>query len=414
MAASVIWRGVQKLMGIFMIISAVLLVLAILLIGGLLFWRTQNSEVTQMRQVDVYAEQMRGLERDRAKGVLADDELDSMRAEIGRRMIAAAKAETNPAAKTSGAGLWTLLVVSGAACILGAVIYAQVGSPTVKDTPIAARYAQSDALKATRLSQTEAEAQAPALSSEQDPTYVQLVTELRAALETRPDDIQGHELLAKSESRLGNYAKAHAAQARVLQLKGEAASPDEWYTYAELLIIAADTYISTNAEAALNQTLRRDPNHKMALFRVGMYFDAIGRPDRTFGIWRKLLEAGPESAPYIPLIRRTVSDLAMITGVDYEPPAVKGPSAEDIENAADMSTDDRRAMISGMVTGLADRLATEGGPAPDWAQLILAYGVLGEIDTAQEIFNEALQLFKERPTDLEILRQAAVNVGLMQ
>jgi cytochrome c-type biogenesis protein CcmH len=200
----------------------------------------------------------------------------------------------------------------------------------------------------------------------------------------------------------------------VLQLKGDAAGSHEWYTYAELLIIAADTYISTDAEAALNQTLRRDPNHKMALFRVGMYFDAIGRPDRTFGIWRKLLEAGPESAPYIPLIRRTVSDLAMITGVDYEPPAVKGPSAEDIENAADMSTDDRRAMISGMVTGLADRLATEGGPAPDWAQLILAYGVLGEIDTAQEIFNEALQLFKERPTDLEILRQAAVNVGLMQ
>jgi cytochrome c-type biogenesis protein CcmH len=199
-----------------------------------------------------------------------------------------------------------------------------------------------------------------------------------------------------------------------LQLKGEAASPDEWYTYAELLIIAADTYISTDAEAALNQTLRRDPNHKMALFRVGMYFDAIGRPDRTFGIWRKLREAGPESAPYIPLIRRTISDLAMIAGVDYEPPAVKGPSAEDIENAADMSTDDRRAMISGMVTGLADRLATEGGAAPDWAQLILAYGVLGEIDTAQEIFNEALQLFKERPTDLEILRQAAVNVGLMQ
>ena len=104
----------------------------------------------------------------------------------------------------------------------------------------------------------------------------------------------------------------------------------------------------------------------------------------------------------------------MIAGVDNEPPAVKGPSAEDIENAADMSTDDRRAMISGMVTGLADRLATEGGPAPDWAQLILAYGVLGEIDTAQEIFNEALRLFKERPTDLEILRQAAVNVGLMQ
>ena len=65
-------------------------------------------------------------------------------------------------------------------------------------------------------------------------------------------------------------------------------------------------------------------------------------------------------------------------------------------------------MLPGSMAGIAYLFT------PDWAQLILAYGVLGEIDTAQEIFNEALQLFKERPTDLEILRQAAVNVGLMQ
>ena len=101
----------------------------------------------------------------------------------------------------------------------------------------------------------------------------------------------------------------------------------------------------------------------------------IGRPDRTFGIWRKLLEAGPESAPYMPLIRRTITDLAMIAGVDYEPPEIKGPTSDDIQNAAEMSDEDRRTMISGMVTGLADRLANEGGPASDWAQLIVAYGV---------------------------------------
>ena len=34
-----------------MIISAVLLVLAILLIGWLLFWRMQNSEVTPIKQI---------------------------------------------------------------------------------------------------------------------------------------------------------------------------------------------------------------------------------------------------------------------------------------------------------------------------------------------------------------------------
>ncbi len=88
-----------------MIISAVLLVLAILLIGGLLFWRTQNSEVTQMRQVDVYAEKMRGLERDRAKGVLADDESASyihLRAhETGRNLVCRLLLEKKKQQKTT-------------------------------------------------------------------------------------------------------------------------------------------------------------------------------------------------------------------------------------------------------------------------------------------------------------------------
>jgi cytochrome c-type biogenesis protein CcmH len=401
-------------MEIFMIISAVLLVLVTLLIGGILLRQMQNSEITPMRQVDVYAEQMRGLERDRAKGVLADEEFDSMRAEIGRRMISAARMEVGLTTSASSGGFFPLVTVSFAACIVGAVIYVQVGSPNSPDTPIAARYAQSDALKASRLSQADAEAQTPAPSTPQDSTYAQLVSDLRKALATRPDDIQGQELLAKSESRLGNYASAHAAQARVLQLKADGASPDEWYAYAELLIIAADTYISKEAQVALRQTLRRDPSHKLALFRIGMYFDAIGRPDLTFGIWRKLLEAGPDSAPYMPLIRRTIIDLSMISGVEYKPPEIKGPSGDDIKNAAEMSADDRQIMISSMVTGLADRLANEGGPSPDWAQLIVAYGVLGEIETAQEILNEALQLFNGQTADLKILKQAAASAGLLK
>ena len=401
-------------MYILMIISAVLLVLVTLLIGGVLLRQIQNSKIIPMRQVDVYSEQMRGLERDRAKGVLADDEFDSMRAEIGRRMISAARLEVRLTTSASSGGLLPLVVGSFAACVVGAMAYVLLGSPNNPDTPIAERYAQSDVLKASRLSQADAEAQAPTLSTPQDPTYAQLVSDLRKALTTRPDDIQGQKLLAKSESRLGNYASAHAAQARFLKLRADLASSDEWYAYAELLIIAADTYISKEAEEALRQTLRRNPAHKMALFRIGIYFEAIGRPDLTFGIWRKLLEAGPSSAPYMPLIRRTITDLSIISGVNYKLPELKGPSDDDIKNAAKMSADDRQMMISSMVTGLADRLASEGGPSPDWAQLIIAYGAMGEIETAQEILNEALKLFHSQPTDLKILEQAGASVGLLQ
>ena len=396
-----------------MIFSAALFVLAVLLIGGVMLLQAQRAAVPVMRDVDVYAEQLRGLERDLAKGVLRDAEFAAMRAEIGRRMISAARAsghQPNPSAQDRG--LWAFAGGSILACLLGAGLYSQIGAPSVPDSPIAERYAQSETLKANRLAQETAEARAPANDTATEPDYVQLVTELRAALEARPGDIHGHELLAKAESRLGNFASAHQAQARVLELKGAEATADEWYAYAELLIMAADTYISREAETALREALRRDPNHKLALFRMGMYFDAIGRPDRTFGIWRKLLEAGPETAPYILLIRRTITDLAQIAGVTYDPPAVKGPSAEDMQSAEEMSAEDRSAMIASMVTGLADRLATEGGPAPDWAQLIVAYGVLGETTSAREIFDEAVQVFASRPGDLEILQGAAQSAGI--
>ncbi len=396
-----------------MIFSAALFVLAVLVIGGLMLWQAQRAAWPVMSDVDVYAEQMRGLERDLAKGVLRDEEFAALRAEIGRRMISAARAgrhQPNPSA--AGRDFWAFAGGSILACLLGAGLYSQIGAPSVPDSPIAERYALSETLKANRVSQATAEARSPANDTAADPDYVQLVTELRAALQGRPADIQGHELLAKAESRLGNFANAHQAQARVLELKGAEATADEWYAYAELLIMAADTYISREAETALREALRRDPPHKLALFRMGMYFDAIGRPDRTFGIWRKLLEAGPETAPYMPLIRRTITDLAQIAGVKYDPPAAKGPSAEDMQSATEMSAEERSTMIAAMVSGLADRLATEGGPAPDWAQLIVAYGVLGEPESARQIFNEALQLFAARPGDLEILQGAAQSAGI--
>ena len=91
-----------------MIFSAALFVLAVLLIGGVMLLQAQRAAVPVMRDVDVYAEQLRGLERDLAKGVLRDEEFAAMRAEIGRRMIsAAAHRAISPirAHKTAGYGL---------------------------------------------------------------------------------------------------------------------------------------------------------------------------------------------------------------------------------------------------------------------------------------------------------------------
>jgi cytochrome c-type biogenesis protein CcmH len=77
-----------------------------------------------------------------------------------------------------------------------------------------------------------------------------------------------------------------------------------------------------------------------------------------------------------------------------------------------MSMDERMEMIQGMVSGLAERLATEGGPPSDWARLISAYGVLGRTDTAAAVYAEAQQVFGENQGALDIIDRAAERAGI--
>jgi len=64
-------------------------------------------------------------------------------------------------------------------------------------------------------------------------------------------------------------------------------------------------------------------------------------------------------------------------------------------------------MIRGMVNGLSERLATEGGTPQEWARLIRALGVLGETARASAIWNESKEAFASDPAALSVLREAA-------
>ena len=61
----------------------------------------------------------------------------------------------------------------------------------------------------------------------------------------------------------------------------------------------------------------------------------------------------------------------------------RGPDEADIAAAADMSDEDRMAMIEGMVEGLAARLAEDPSDMPGWQRLARAYEVLGRPRDAQ-------------------------------
>jgi len=140
-----------------------------------------------------------------------------------------------------------------------------------------------------------------------------------------------------------------------------------------------------------------------------------GRPDRSFGLWRALLENGPQDAPWIPYLRENIATVAALAGVDYAPPAaLPGPSAADMAAASEMSAEDRAAMIRTMVEGLETRLGAEGGEAAEWARLIGALGVLGEGDRARAAWEAARKAHAADAAALAEIDAAAQGAGIAE
>ena len=402
----------------------VVTILMALMAVGLIMWAAIRARVEAeppaAYDLRVYREQLEEVERDVARGVLSESDAERVRVEVSRRILAADAALANASATSGGSkrGLAFLaaLSVAVAAGIFG--LYIQLGAPGYGDQALASRIAAAAETKDTRPSQQEAEAAFPATPNpEAGPDYGDLVAQLRVALEERPNDLRGYRLLAQAEARLGNLKPAYKAQERVLELSGGQEAPlEDWIAYADLLVLAAGGYVSPQAESVLNVILTRDRGNGVARYYWGLMQIQTGRPDLAFRVWDALLREGPADAPWIPPILEQIAETAQLAGVRYEVPPIggqRGPSAEDIEAAQEMSPAERMQMIEGMVSGLADRLANEGGPPADWAQLISALGVLGRMEQASEIFREAKELFGENPGAMDLINQAADRAGLL-
>tara|TARA_B100000780_G_scaffold278047_1_gene250341 strand:+ start:1048 stop:2151 length:1104 start_codon:yes stop_codon:yes gene_type:complete len=365
-----------------------------------------------MDPLDVYGEQLKSLEHDRLKGAVSEAEYHDMRAEVGRRMISVEK--TNKSAKTVrySTEKWSVIAYLLLAALIGGASYLRIGQPSFPDVPISFRYNQAEMKRTELLSQAEAEAKATIDLPTKDPENLPLLYDLRAAVESNPNDITGLEFLVNWEAHFGFFQNAYKSKAKVLDLKGEEAGSVDWYEFAELLILAADNYVSIEAEVALRKALGLDSKNPQARFYIGLQHQQLGRPDITFNMWRQLLEEGPESASYISLIRAVIMDLAFISGVNYTPLVAKGPTREDYKGVSELSAEDQKIMINEMVSGLAEKLASQGGPATDWVKLIIAYSVQGQPETSRKIWNEAKALFSNNIEDLNKLNKAAKDAGI--
>ena len=245
-----------------------------------------------------------------------------------------------------------------------AVIYASLGRPDLADNPLVNRTAEI----ASRTQMITA--------TKQD--LAQNLADAQAATVASPDDVESWLTLAEAAAAVNDSATEIRALRTAQQLTND--DPAVLSLLAEALSRAADGQVTVPARALIDTVLAADSADPRALFLWGLsafqdgaYADAISR-------WQTLLSISTPDAPWLPIVRRNIQQAAEAGGILLE--SENGPDADSLAAAADMSTQDRDALILSMVEALRDRLRTTPDDTEGWQRLARAYDVLGDAEAA--------------------------------
>lgn len=313
------------------------------------------------------------------RGLLAEDERKTARAEAARRLLAAA--DGNAAWPRDGKGVRYAAVAAAAlAPLAAAVVYVAVGSPGAADQPFHAR------LEAWRKGD-------PAML---DPPRIAAL--LEDAARTRPNDAELYRNLALARMAGGDPVGAAEALRKAVRLAPQRA--DLWSALGEAFVVGAQGEIDSDAKTAFGEALKRDPNDLSARYHLSKGLVAEGRVDEGLAGWRALLAALPPGDERRPILAAEIDRTAKAGRL-----VGSGPSRAQVEAAADGGVTPQ--MIQGMVDSLSAKLEANPDDPEGWVRLVRAYAVLGDVARRDRALKEASTRFKDQPKIVAALRQAA-------
>jgi cytochrome c-type biogenesis protein CcmH len=343
--------------------------------------------------VAVYRDQLEEIERDRADGRIGHDEFEAARVEVSRRLLAAANAGAQ-APPTASTGAKRRLTAMAAAVLaipfIAVLLYGWRGSPDLPGRPIAS------------------------LSSEEHANSIAgIIARIESHLEEDPNDGKGWEVVAPVYMRLERYDDAVKARRNALNLLG--ATPIREVDLGEALTAAAGGVVTVEAKAAFDRAIAADDNSFKAMFYLGLAAEQDGKADEAVRIWRDLIGKSPPDAPWLTVVRESV---ARVEGTEVpQGPVVsaapaRGPTAQDVAAASNMTSDERNQFIRDRVESLAVRLRQDGSDIDGWLRLLNAYKVLGERDKAKAAVGEARKALAREPDKLRQLEQGIKELGV--
>ncbi len=321
-----------------------------------------------------YHDQIAEIARDQERGVLLPAEAEAAKAEAGRRLLSATGLEDTAVAAVGEPALRRRRAVStltlSVVPILAIAVYGAYGSPHLFDRPIPVA------------------ARGPAAS----PDLATAVAQIEAHLAQSPGDGRGWEVLAPVYLRMGRTDDAVKAYEAALRLLGEDA--DRLSNYGEALVVAGNGLVSAPAQSAFEKAVRLDAAVAKARFYLALAAEQDGQTDKAKAAYAELLTVSPSDAPWTPLVKEQLTRLGAPPGAAAEAPR--------------MGSDD----ILRMVSGLAERLESQGGSAEEWARLMRSYAVLGQRDKAEAAARRARQALAQDDAGLKTIESMARELKL--
>lgn len=318
----------------------------------------------------VYRRHMAELDELADRGLLAEGERRSVRAETGRRLLAAA-ARAEPPLKAARPGL--ILAAAAAVPIVALIAYVAIGASGFADQPFAGRLAEWRA------------------SDPQSLSPPQMAAILRVVAAERPGDPEPLHNLALAE--LASNQPLEAAQALHRALAIAPRRPDLWELLGEAQAMQAGGDVDADAAAAFRQALVLDPTAPIARYYLARARIAGGDVAGGLTDWRALEASFSPDDPRRAMLGQEIA-LVSAHGRLEVPGAPQSGQAVGPQE------------IQAMVDGLAARLKANPDDSAGWVRLVRAYSVLGESDRRDAALAEARQRYAGRADVLGALDAA--------
>lgn len=337
--------------------------------------------------ISVFRDQQDEVDRDLADGLISADEAAAARQEIERRALKAAR-DLDGGLTMSRRSVPVAAALAGGTATIALALYAALGVPAAQDQPLAAR--KTEVL--------ERRAAAGDINSR-----IALLIDRTAE---NPDSFEDWWTLGASYTAIGDHASAVDALRRAAELGGD--RPAVLSAYAEAMVLANGNKVPTAARVIFEQVLRGGPDAR------ARYYLALSKAQAqdfqgAIDDWAALARDSAPDAPWMPLVRRDIVNMARFLKADV---ATYLPDATPAEIARAGGKEQAGADGPARIAELEAALKADPMQYRTWIDLARLRAAAGDDIGAAAAIGAARDHYAAAPFVLQKLDQAAQALGL--